>query len=889
VVVAESTQPEALVPTLATLSYGAGLHRARLYLDLGPLLRHKWQIGEDDQARPRVVLAKARWHLERLIGELQDPKHRRVALVSYNIDPKLPDQLRPSLRGRHAWLAEQTGSDFVSTATANRYMRRVILPYLADQVAAMAPLAAPTEITAPIEAEYRALHVAVEPAPTNAPSLPTVPRDLAPPPAAFVGRAAMLAQLDAWARTREDNPRTVAITAVSGTPGVGKTALARYWGHRVQDAFPDGTLEVDLRGYSAEPPMETADALALLLRRLNVPAGKISPSLDERSSLYRTELANRRMLIVLDNARDSQHVGPLMPGSGKSFVLITSRDSLAGLRADLGAYWLPLDILDDRDAFDLLRLLIGSRVDREPGATRRLVTLCGRLPLALHLSAGVATATPRGSLRRLVKDLAAEVSRLDVLDTGGEPERALRAVFSWSYKQLDEEVARAFRLLALAPGTDLELHAFAALLDRSVAKARMLAATLQRSSLVNQAEYGRFSMHDLLRDYGRELGAQQDEEGERDDALRRLFHAYSVESAAAMNQLFPHERRRRPAQTHDIEVGDLVQDRETAQAWLDAERANLVSAAQVATATAPAYAVRLSDTVWRYFESGAYFSEGVLLHQAALDAARLDGDSAAEGRALNALACVDLRQGRFQDALARLKRAGEAARRGDDTATQAAILNNMGSVRARLGEPENAIECYTQALLLFERIGDHIGRGHTLNNVGFYYERLGDYEAAQQYIESALELFRTAQDRVDESIALGNLGMILFHLEHYDEAINRLRAALAITRQTHDKAGEADSLRDLGRVFMTLGRKEAIGYLQRSARLSREIGDTGLELAVWTQLAEAYTARDRREDALRAYRRCVKIALSRGDDAAAARAREEATALAEALDAHPEP
>jgi DNA-binding SARP family transcriptional activator len=319
----------------------------------------------------------------------------------------------------------------------------------------------------------------------------------------------------AGAATAAGEPTAVVIAAISGTAGVGKTALAVRWAHRTRDRFPDGQLYVDLRGYDPEQPVSATDALAGFLTALGVPAAEIPPAVDDRAARFRTEITGRRLLLLLDNAATVDQVRPLLPGAASCFVLVTSRDSLAGLIARHGAHRLDLDLLPLPDAVTLLRTLLGGRVVAEPAAAATLAEQCARLPLALRVAAELAASRPATPLRQIVTDLADDRRRLDLLDAGGDRHTAVRAVFSWSYRHLPAHAAQAFRLLGIYPGPDLDPQATATLFDTSLDGARQLLDLLARAHLIqparrHPADTGRYGMHDLLRAYATQLASAED-------------------------------------------------------------------------------------------------------------------------------------------------------------------------------------------------------------------------------------------------------------------------------------------------------------------------------------------------------------------------------------------
>ena len=371
----------------------------------------------------------------------------------------------------------------------------------------------------------------------------------------FTGRQAELATLDSLlaelpgAPPRSDRVEAAAtavvVSAVSGTAGVGKTALAIHWAHRVGAQFPDGQLYVNLRGYDPEQPMSAADALARLLAGLCLAGREVPVELDERAARYRSEVAGRRLLVVLDNACSVEQVRPLLPGAASVLVVVTSRDRLAGLVAVHGARRVDLDVLPLSDAVSLLRTLIDSRVDDDPEAAEALARHCALLPLALRVAAEMAICHPARPLAELVAELSNLRRWLDLLDAGGDYRSAVRSVLSWSYQHLTPDAAITFRMLGLHPGPDFDAHATAALADTHFDHARDLLDLLAQVHLLESASGRRYSMHDLLRAYATELATVEDDNRQR-AALQRLFDYYLATAAAAMDKLYPAESHWRP-------------------------------------------------------------------------------------------------------------------------------------------------------------------------------------------------------------------------------------------------------------------------------------------------------------------------------------------------------
>ena len=436
-----------------------------------------------------------------------------------------------------------------------------------------------------------------------------VPQQLPPDVRDFTGRGAELATLtERLAAVRSGGPGVVLISAIGGTAGVGKTALAVHWAHQIAGEFPDGQLYMNLRGYDPDQPMPPADALAGFLGALGMRGPEIPAELADRAAQYRSVLAGRRMLVVLDNARDVAQVRPLLPAGGGCAVLVTSRDALAGLVARDGAIRLELELLPLADATGLLLRLIGQRAEAEPDATAALAAQCCRLPLALRIAAELATSRPADPIGTLAAEFASQQGRLDLLEAGGDPRTAVRVVFSWSCRNLETAAARAFRLAGLHPGPELDRFAFAALNGGSVPEADRLLGKLARAHLLQPTGPGRYGMHDLLRDYAAEQAAALDGPASCRAALTCLFEYYLRAAVTAAGTLYPAERHRLPDLSSSATALPRLDDAASARAWLDAERTIVTAVVTRAASDGWAgYATGLSRTLFRYLDIGDHF------------------------------------------------------------------------------------------------------------------------------------------------------------------------------------------------------------------------------------------------------------------------------------------
>lgn len=399
------------------------------------------------------------------------------------------------------------------------------------------------------------------------PAPASVPRELPPAVTHFVGRARELARLDESLA----GPRSRLVVAITGTAGIGKTMLAVHWAHRVADRFPDGQLYVDLRGYDPGEPRSPAQVLARFLRSLGVDTRDLPDDADELAAHYRTALADRRVLVLLDNARDAEQVRPLVPGTPHCLVVVTSRDDLSGLVVASGALRVEVDPLPLAAAVELLDRLLGDRGAHDPAARAALARRCGGLPLALRLAAEVAASRPGQPLRQLVAQLDDGRGGLSTLACDSV---SLRSAFAWSYRCLPPDGAAAFALLGLHPGPGVDDYALAALAGTDLAGAAARLRVLARANLVRRAGPHRFALPDLLRAYAAECAAKTLSGPETERARSRLLDYYRSAAAAALNALDGHPRLEVPAAQTPVPVFD---DAAAARSWLHHERATVIA------------------------------------------------------------------------------------------------------------------------------------------------------------------------------------------------------------------------------------------------------------------------------------------------------------------------
>jgi tetratricopeptide (TPR) repeat protein/DNA-binding SARP family transcriptional activator len=728
--------------------------------------------------------------------------------------------------------------------------------------------------------ELQSVHLAIlkgeGPVPGSASRLAPlpVPAQLPSDVHGFTGRNDELDELDRLLIEAGDKSTAVVISAVAGTAGVGKTALAVRWAYRVRDAFPDGQLYVDLRGYGPDEPIPAEKALARFLTNLGVAGRDIPLDVDDRAARYRTEINGRRMLVVLDNAASVEQIRPLLPGTPSCSVVVTSRDSLPGLVALHGGRRLDLGLLPLPDAVTLLHKLIGERVEAEPEAAATLATQCARLPLALRVAAELATARPTTPLADLVRELADQAQRLQRLDAGGDPRAAVRVVFSWSYKRLPADAARAFRLAGLHPGSDLDVYAAAALTNTTVDGAKRSLEVLARAHLMHLTGPGRYRMHDLLRAYACDLAKSQDSEADRRTALTRLFDYYLAAAATAMDALSPAERRQRPRISPADSPTPSVADPSAALAWLDAERPNL---AAVCTHTAaqgwPGHTIRLATTLFRYLDTRAHFPDALSIHTDARDAASQTGDRAAEAYALANLGVVHLRQGRYEQAAEHYREALPLFREAGDRSGEARTLTHLGLVNWRQGRYELAAERHRQALTRYRETANRVGEANALSNLGLVWWRQGRYEEAAEGHRQALILYRETRRRIGEANALTNLGVVHLRQGRYEQAADDLRQALTVFRETGNRIAEGYALANLGVVNLRQGRYEqAADDLRHALTVFRETGNRDGEAEALNRIGETLHATGQTEQAHAQHAAALTLAAETGDRYQQARA-----------------
>lgn len=644
----------------------------------------------------------------------------------------------------------------------------------------------------------------------------------------FVGRVDHLSALDSLLPPRR------AVTVLTGMGGVGKTALAVHWAHRVRDRFPDGQLFVNLRGFDPTgTAMPTSEAIRRFLDALAVPDQRIPADPDSQVDLLRTLLADKRMLILLDNARDTDQVRPLLPGAPGCLVVVTSRNTLTGLVAADDAYPLSLDLLSDEEARDLLarRLGVAAVAAVPPGIVNEIVARCARLPLALAIVAARALTDAHLSLSTIADRLRG-VDRLETLSTNDIASTDLATVFSWSYERLGHAAARLFTLLGLHPGSDTSVAAAASLAALPVKTAGWLLGDLTRAHLIEEHAPGRYSLHDLVRAYAVDLAHATVVEPDARAATHRLLDHY-LHAAYAADRLL--EPARDPIALDAAEPGvtpEHFADRAQALAWFTAEHANLRAAVNhAADQDFSTHCWQLAWSLFDYFDRHGHWHDLIAVHQTAAIATKQLADTAIQILIHRILARACIQLGRFEDANGHLEQALEQAQAVKDIMSQAHIHNSLGHLRDRSGRPEEALKCALLAVDLFRAVGHRHGEANTLNGVGWCYAMLGDHQNAVVHCQEALRLLQELDDRVGQSYAWDSLGFIHHQAGQHPQAVHCYETALGIARELRLHRNVAEHLAHLGDVHHATGNtRAAYDAWQQAVPILEEIDHPHTEL-----------------------------------------------------------
>jgi tetratricopeptide (TPR) repeat protein len=716
--------------------------------------------------------------------------------------------------------------------------------------------------------------------------------------AAFIGREEQLARLRDWIVESEDTAGPL-VVAVEGMAGIGKTQFAIHAAHElVRDGhYADVQLFTNLRGFDHQrDPIDPSEVLDSFLRRLGVPGSRIPADLDGRAAMYRDRLAGREAIIVLDNVANEDQVRDLLPTSPHSLTIMTSRRSLAGLAP---VRQLALPAFSPDEALRLVRSTASADKVADLAATTEIAELCGHLPIAVALASQRLRARSSWTVQNLLEYL--RTHGLDGLAAGGS---TVRAVFELSYRELDAEQERYYRLLALHPGDALTAGSAAALTGLSTAGAQAFLESMLDQNLLQQRGPNAYDFHDLLRAYARDLVLQEDE-ATRQAALTRVLDHYVTTATAAIRELYPYRRIPRPP----TGAADYFPHLD-ALSWLAEESSSLLAVARTA---GPRHTVELAAILGHHLQAGAHFEADQQLQTAAAEAARELGDLAGRSTALLNLGANYAWTSFHTEALRCLNEALDGFRALGDRRGEADVLSTLGLTYDMSSRLREGVRHYTAALAVFAEVGDEAGEGRVMCNLGFAYERLGRYDESLIWSERAVDRLRAINARVAEGRVLCNLGRSLAWTGRFEQATAMLEQALELGRTTGDRTGEGAALKGLafaheragrparaipllhqaletfdstgnradecralsrtGACLLDLGEVvEAIAVLTRALDTSRAIADRVLQAEVLNSLGAALLRTGHPDQALECHREAAEHTAATGDRHEAARA-----------------
>jgi DNA-binding SARP family transcriptional activator len=690
--------------------------------------------------------------------------------------------------------------------------------------------------------ELRALQERILRADPALDATPPVPaaasrNDLPGDVADFTGRAAELEMLLAT----DPTPASVVIEALDGMAGVGKTTLAVHAAHRLAASFPDVQLFIDLHGHTSDQdPVSPMAALDALLCALGVPADAIPNDLDARAALWRAELATRRAVLVLDNAGSAGQVRPLLPGTSRCLTVITSRHRLADLET---THTLSLDVLSEQDAMALFGRIVGAeRLTGQLAAAGEVISLCGRLPLAVRIAGGRLRSRPAWTVRHLAGRLCQAATPLTELSTG---DRSVAAAFTLSYQHLDPAQQRMFRLLGLHPGVLFDAAAAAALTADSSVDAGRLLDTLVDAHLLQEPTAGRYRFHDLLRLHAAATVAAHEPEHVREQALAQLTDFYLHTAYAASRQL--------DSQFQTIDIGEPapdyvcphLPDEAAAMSWFDTNHANMLAVLREAEEQHRFARVwQLAWTLDNYHYRRGHIQASLMSWRAGLAAAERLGDVAVQAKAHRRLGIAYGPAGEHAEAVRHLRLSLTLAERVGDVAGQAGA-HFVLALTWRRRDDERVLTHITSALRLYRELGNTQWQIRSLSMLGACEARLGRHDAARVHCETALTLCRQNHDHYGEADSLDSLGALAGHTGQHTTALDHYRAALAAWRNLDNTYRQADTLTAIGETHATMGRPDAV----------RE---------AWQEAADLYESQGRAKEADRVRRRMATIDESNG-------------------------
>ena len=698
-----------------------------------------------------------------------------------------------------------------------------------------------------------------------------IPAQLPPDRSTFAGRTRELAELVGLCTDGRKYAPTVVV--IDGMAGVGKTAFAVHAARQLAPRFPDGQLFLDLHGFTEDiDPVEPGDALDRMLRALGAPGDHIPHDIEARAATFRTMVANRRLLIVLDNAANEEQVQPLLPGNPHCLVLVTSRRRLVGLD---DAHPISLDILAPPDADFLFRHVAGEHriAAEDPQDVTTVTTMCGRLPLAIQIAATRLRARAGWTLPDLIERLSDHRHRLAEFEAG---QRSVAAAFQLSYQHLEHTHQRMFRLLGLHPGADVDPFAAAALTGDRLHQTRRLLEDLVDAHLLQSSHAGSYHFHDLIRGYALDTAEKHEPEPDRRAALTRLFDYYAYVASLAADVLYPQDAYARPTVTRPSTPVPEIESPQQAATWFQRQLPNLLATAAYASEHGwPEHTVRMSRLLYSHLNAQSHLTEAKTLHALAARAAAACGDTDGEAITMSFLSHTSYQFGEYDQATKQLEVALTQYQRCGNRLGAARVLHNLGLIHHQLGQYAQALDYFNQAIPLRRQLGDEDGAARTLNALGVTQLMLGQYDEAVDNFGLALEIHRRTGDRADEAAVLDSLGNAERRIGRHAEAKRHLDRALLLCRETGEHSDEAHVLKSLGNLHRDMGRyAEALGYHHQALELYQRDERHRSVPEVLNDIGETLRCLGRWDEAMRQHEKALAIAEKLGDQYEQGRAHE---------------
>ncbi|MFE1931221.1 tetratricopeptide repeat protein [Streptomyces sp. NPDC059474] len=669
-------------------------------------------------------------------------------------------------------------------------------------------------------------HSSAQPPPRNLPYQPPL-----------IGRRSELDVLMASVDTEPGEGAVLTLETVSGMAGVGKTAVAVDTARTLAPRFPAGQVFVDLRGHSpSQEPLSPGAALAMLLRLFGAPADSIPVRLDELIALWRTTIADRRAVIVLDDAAGPDQVAPLLPGNSPCLTIITSRRHLTGLPH---AVPLALDVLPTDDAITLFRSFAGAARTQDITETARIVRLCGYLPLAIELVANRFRSRPSWSLTTLGERLARSPGPLGEIRNADQ--EILRA-FALSYRTLDVTQRTTFRRLGLHPGPDLTTESAAALLDLPPEETERLIESLLECHLLREPAPDRYRFHDLLGEYARMLALSEDSAREREQALERLIAFYLRNAEEADRVAYPRRIRLAPEDAQEPLALSRMRNAHEARAWFAAEHGNLLAVERHArTHDSRPSAARLAHALAGFLESECHWQDAIDILQHAADHWSHTGDQPAQCHALLCLSSNHANTGRYARAVEAGERALEIARAIGDREAEWEAYRSLGVIHWHIGENETAVVMHQRAFAIGIATGNVLNQARSRNNTAISLLALGELERALDHFQNAISGFRSAGDEAGVIRTLNNVGDLYTHRGDYAQARKAFEELLPLTESTGNAYTQAMVRTNLAASLAETGEIDrALALHHRALTEFRILGDRKSQATAYNGLGEAY-------------------------------------------------